>query len=389
MTKQVFNIQNEAGVAKIKIIGSISRWENNYERFTEMVDQLLESGITDVDAYLNCFGGSVIHANEIINQINRFPGKKSCTVGAVCASSGFTILISCFDQENTWGHMNTQGMYHNLSASLEVNSEDDFDSNKQLYINLKSDVVKRLAERMNLSEEVVMENMRKTTWLNADALIKNGVIGKNNIIDKKDKVPTGTKNSLQNSGIDLPDFMNQVEESELEDILNANQNPNNKDTEMKELAKKLGLPENATPDQINAAIEVLQNKAKVGEEVLVNLGVSKGFKEETLKKSIANNFEATMELINSIEAPATPAGDAGEGEGKTEVNGKTEATVTQPSNALKELLKEMKNEAGSGSKKTIDDYTPEELDKMERETPEKFEQLFNESKFGKVRNPTD
>lgn len=379
-----FQIFNQQGKARIKIIGPISAWKNNSDDFTRMVDELIDAGIQDADVYLNCYGGSVYEANEILNQLNRFKGTLTVTLGAIAASAGFT-LITPFSPENTWCHRNTQGMYHEIAGMIQIAKLEDFDSSKKQYQDLRENVVELLAERMGMTTEEVSENIKKTTWLNSKELVKLGVVGKGNIIDKADKAPTGTKNALQNSGIDLPDFINQVEESDLDDP--ENQNSNHNETEMKELAKKLGLLENATADQIAGAIEALQNKAKFGEQALVNLGVSKGFKKETLEKSVTNNFDGTLELVNDHEG--TPTNDGGddeeeeeeEEEGEDKKTKKPKPSNARPSDLIQQLIQEIKGSSGSGTDKTWNDYSPEELETMEEKEPKKFNQLFDKE-FG-------
>lgn len=409
-----FHIFNNAGKGKIRIIGHISFWENASDDFTRKIDQLINDGVLDVEVYINSPGGQMEHANEIINQLHRFKGNKVVTLGAMCCSAAFTIALS-FETENASCYTNTMGMYHDPAGLIRVSKMSDFDSNKKLYEDMRNDVVDRISKKTGLSKEEVSSNMEKTTWLNAKELKAQGIIS--NIIDSKDKVPTGAKNALQNMGFDIPPFLNDLEESdspfvsnmdesEIDQVMevfrkakadiqkaidkDTNQKSNHNETEMKELAKKLGLPENATADQIATAIEALQNKAKFAEEALVNIAVAKGIKKENAEKSVKNNFEGTMELVNGIESPSSQSdGDdedeEGEGEGKTK-----KPTNARPSGILDALRNELGlGEGNSPKNKKLEDYSPEELDALEKENPEKFEQLFNASSLGKVKNPQD
>jgi len=389
-----FHIENKAGKAFIKIIGSISFWRNDSASFTQIVDELINSGIEDADVYINCFGGSVYEANEIINQLKRFTGVIKMTIGAISASAGFTLILP-FKPENTYCHRNSQGMYHEIAGSMNISRMEDFDSSKKQYQDLRDNVVELLSERMGLSKEDVDQNMRNTTWLNSKELVKYNIVAKGNIIDLDDRTPSGAKNELKNLGVDMPTLFNQVEEYELEDILNptnpTNQNSNNNETEMKEIAKKLGLPENANADQIANAIEALQNRAKYGEEALVNLCVTKGIKKENAEKSVTNNFDGTLELVNGIETPA-PTNDGGDdddegSDGKEPKNTKT-PTNARPSGILEALKNELGLEGGGKpkNKKKWDDYSQSELDELEKNDPAKFEQLFNDSEVGQAQN---
>lgn len=379
-----FHIENKAGAVNIKIIGSISNWKNSSEEFTRMVDEVIASGMQDADIYLNCYGGSVIEANEIINQLMRFKGTIKITLGAIAASAGFTIAVKAGTKENTYCHSNTQCMYHDISGFVPIARLEDFDSYKKQFSDARKNVVSILAKRMGLSEDEVSENMAKTTWLNTTELVKYSIVGKDNILDSDDKAPKGTKNELQNMGVDAPLLFN-----EIIDEAEKPQNLQNKETNttMKDIAKKLGLSENATPEEINAAIENLQNKESFANECLVNQCIEKGIKKEAAEKSVASNFTGTQELINGMEDKPSADEDEEEEEDDKAKNNKKPSS-TRPSNILDALKNELGlNGGGSPANKKLEDYTNEELDKMESEDPEKFEKLFNESEFGSVDNP--
>ena len=194
-----FDIQNKKGVAQIKIVGGFGFWENNSDRFTQMVDALLEKGVREVDAYISSPGGSMTHANEIGNQISRFKGKKKVKVGAIAASAAFT-LLTYFDERHA--HENTMGMIHEPISQLTIEHEEQFDSSKKLYIDLRNNVVRRLARTMNMTEEEVLADMKKTTWYNAQELKDKGFFTSVDGID--DELPEDTNQVANHLGYSLP-----------------------------------------------------------------------------------------------------------------------------------------------------------------------------------------
>lgn len=178
-----FEVKNKGGKAKIRLLGDISWWNNGSDEFTRLIDNLLSEGIEDVDAYINSPGGDMFIGNELRNQFARFPGHKYVKLGALCASAATTItpafdLIECV--------RNTSYMIHDPLFSPFIEHEEDFESNKKLYQNLRNNAIgeyvslsKRIkGEGKGLSAEEVSEMMRKTTWMNAEELLEKGFVHK-------------------------------------------------------------------------------------------------------------------------------------------------------------------------------------------------------------------
>ena len=79
--------------AEVRITGHIG-WETDSENFRKQVDDIIASGITEADIYINSPGGSVFDANEIVNILSRFT-VKNCTGGALVASAASYIACAC------------------------------------------------------------------------------------------------------------------------------------------------------------------------------------------------------------------------------------------------------------------------------------------------------
>lgn len=82
---------------------------------------------------------------------------------------------------------------------------------------------------------------------------------------------------------------------------------------MKKLALKYGLPEDASEDQILAAIEKADQKltlaagnTEAGLKLLLTIAESKGFKKETIEKLAKSDFAAAVELVSEHKAPGAP-----------------------------------------------------------------------------------
>jgi ATP-dependent Clp protease protease subunit len=352
-----FEIINKSGKASIKITGEIGWWKTSGENFTQLVDRLLEEGVQDVEGYINTPGGSMFDANEIGNQISRFPGIKSCKLGALCASAG-TTLSTYFDTVETAS--NTQYMIHDPSWSPFIQHLEDWESNKQLYVNLRENAIDRYVAKTGLSREVVSEMMRKTTWMNADTLLEKGFV--DSISKEKDSLPDDAQNVLKNMGLEVPEVLNIA-------FQNQNQNKIN----MSKIAQSLGLPDNSTEDQIVAAI---QNKGKnenadTAMDALVALGKEKGFKEEIIRNLGKADYATTLKMVQ--DAPAAP---------KAEGEGTNTPPAAQDNVRLTDLVNELRNNSGTNNRSgwTYGDWLKndyEGLNKMQKEDPAKFDQLSN------------
>ena len=66
----------EKGKARIEIKGTIAGWRDTERNFTRSVEDMIREGIKDVHLYINSPGGDCFEANEIVNVIRKFPGRR-------------------------------------------------------------------------------------------------------------------------------------------------------------------------------------------------------------------------------------------------------------------------------------------------------------------------
>lgn len=286
-----FEIKNQAGKASIKLIGSISWWRNNSDDFIRQVDDLLSRGFVDLDGYLNTPGGDMIIANEIGNQIARFTGKKTCKLGALCASAG-TIVSTYFDTVEA--SANTQYMIHDPSVQPIIEHLSDFDSNRALYENLLNDALERYHAKTGIAIPELTTMLKNTTWMNAKVAKEKGFV--DSISTDKAEMPTDAATLLDKYKV--PDNIKYI-------ITNSiTQN-----VDMKQIALKLGLPENATEAEILAAIDrqkvASEGATENGIKLLVAMAEKKGFTKERITALAKADFENTLALVS--DAPEKTA----------------------------------------------------------------------------------
>jgi ATP-dependent protease ClpP protease subunit len=221
--------------AEIRITGALYDWNNSSEEFTAKVDEFIEAGITDVDVYINSPGGDVFVGAEIENQIQRFTGAKNGIGGAIVASAATALAMSLDTFQMA---ENGQFMYHKPSAYIGGN-EDKISSSLKLLQTLTAQYKELYSAKSTNSAEEIEANWAKgDVWLSAkEALEQKFITG----VIKKTTITPDTKAMFEACGSpNIPKITNQKKPF--------------KTMDQKILALSLGLPEDATEEQIKAKI---------------------------------------------------------------------------------------------------------------------------------------
>jgi ATP-dependent protease ClpP protease subunit len=345
MNKLTFSIINQGGKAEIRLVGHIGSWEANSEKFMNQIDELINAGVQDLDLYINSYGGSVLEANEIINQLRRFKGNKTVQVGAIAASAA-SYLLPYFHKVKAF--KNSQAMLHDPIMRIEATSEADFDSSKALYTNARTTIIDAYAKKLNVKRNKIEDMMAKTTWLSASKGLEIGLFDE--IIEDDDSLPSNPQNLVDMYAEQMPT-----------DLANSIESFKNKQTKlnikMKKLLLALGLPETATEDQ---AIEVVNSIKANAVKSLSALAVTKGLQTEQIEKLANKDFDTTLEMVTSSKDANTDPSNVGE----------TPNIV----DAITKALKGGKPEAV----KKLDDYTPAELEDLYVKDLPAYEKLINQ-----------
>ncbi len=366
MPAKQFEIQNKGGKASIKLIGAISWWQNNSANFIAQVDDLIRQGCTDLDCYLNTPGGEMFEANEIGNQVSRFTGHKYCKLGALCASSG-TIISTYFDE--VVASANTQYMIHDPSVGLYIEHLSDFDSNKTMYENLRNDAINRYHDKTGIPIEELSTMLEKTTWMNAQTAKKKKFV--DSISSDKSEMPDDAATLLAK-------FPNAP--ANIKTIITNSVTPPLHN--MKEIAKSLGLPEDATEAEILAAIQrqkaAAEGATTNGIAILVKMAEKKGFSKETVERLAKADFQGTLTLIS--EAPEKEE----ETSSTTTANGSESVPANQT--RLKDFVEEMRDAITNATPLTTTKMSFSQLLEKDKKslkamldsTPQKVQQLYEE-----------
>jgi ATP-dependent Clp protease protease subunit len=277
----VITAEAKENKAYLRITGVIWEWNNSAEEITRKIDEFLAEGIQDVHVYLNGPGGDVFQAAEIENQIQRFPGSKTGTAGALLASAYTKIAISLDDCKQA---ENGQYMYHKPSGKLSGN-EDAIASGLKLLQNMSIQYKEAYAAKTGMSVEEIEANWATgDVWLSAkEAVAQKFISG----IDKNTAITKETKALFQACGAPtLPKITNHKKPL--------------KTMDQKILALSLGLPEDASEQTIKAAIQAM--KAAAGETAALKAEkATKEGLEATAKVETLINGAIAAKKVNATQ----------------------------------------------------------------------------------------
>lgn len=154
--------------------GELVRSETSAKYFKEELEK--HQNITQINVYINSYGGSVFEGTAIYNQLKRHPAHKTvyidgfaCSVASVIAMAGDEVIMP----------KNTLMMIHNMWMGAVGNADelrkaaDDLDvintAGRQAYIEKSAG---------KIEEEQLIEMMDAETWLTAEQCIKYGFADK-------------------------------------------------------------------------------------------------------------------------------------------------------------------------------------------------------------------
>ena len=151
--------------------GGIVESETSANKFKRVLEE--NPDVTEIEVYINSYGGSVFEGTAIYNQLKRHPAKKTvyidgfaCSIASVIAMAGDEVVMP----------KNTLMMLHNAwtftcgNAAELRKAADDLDiinaAGRQAYLKKAKD---------KLSEKELIKMMDAETWLNAEECIKYGL----------------------------------------------------------------------------------------------------------------------------------------------------------------------------------------------------------------------
>lgn len=249
-------------VAEIKIIGQIG-WDVNSSVFRMEVEDLVKDGCTEAHLYINSPGGSCFDANEISNILHDNFKKITGDGGALVASAAAFLAEHC---DSFSMPANGQFMVHRPSGCA-CGTVTQIESYLKLIKDMDSDYLELFkAKAKNKDDFQSKWDSGADYWMNAKEAIDAGFITS---VREKVKIDKETKDMIR-ACAEVKDHLAQL-------LTNDN-------TDMKEVAKLLKLPESASEqDVINMISPIIAENQTLKADLQ---------KEKDEKRSVQDKLEA-------------------------------------------------------------------------------------------------
>lgn len=328
MEKIPFRITAEkqsANKALIRMTGEIG-WDVDAESFRREVDMLVGAGITDAHIYMNGPGGSCFDANEIVNILSAFTGEVTGEGGALVASAYTYIAMHC---KSFVMPENGQFMIHK-PLGYAAGTAAEILAYHKLLANMEAEYYGKYKARAKDVAELDAKWNAGDWWMTAAEAVAAGFV-----TSVKEPVQIGRAAARMIAACGYP------KDTEL--LINT------KDKEMglKSIAVALGLPEDATEEQVRTRIDENKRKAERLESVeresrekarkelenKINAKLEQAIREKRIQadakekwaEKLTADFEGVSVMLDSI-APVRSLGSQIRVEmasGRAVVNGKT------------------------------------------------------------------
>lgn len=359
--------------ADVLLYGSIASWANvNARSFGDKLKEL-EKDYDEIDIRINSPGGSVFEGFAIYNLIQASPLMITTTVDGMAASMGSILAIA---GQKTRMARNARIMIHQGSGGAYGQSK-QLKQYAALLDSVNSTLAEVYAEKTGKDVKWIQDNWMKDgedKWFTAKEAKAAGLIDE--IVESRIKDPKEKTKAEHDTIEEMAAFYN--------DQLISNLNTDNK-TEMKEIAKALGLPESATEQEIQAAIAKLLETSAKSEKLIIVLGEKTGVITSENKSKYERLIKADLDLAAEFISEAKPAQAAAQESGEGE--GKNKKEQPQKEATINDLLAEMKKQNGGQQKGERDDWKlrdwekkdPKGLHSMILNKPEDYKALFKAS----------
>lgn len=270
------------GRAEIRIDGDIAAWADTAGTFRSQLVALLAQGVRDAHVYLHTRGGNVFQANEIVNEVKRFPGRVTGEGGALVASAGTWIMMHLEDFA-----MPTNGMVmvHKPSGAFEGN-EDQVLSELEGLKKLTQQYRAAYAKVSGKSEDEIEKLWSKgDVWMTAPEAMAMGLVKRITdaaVITDEDVQDIAACGAPKNK---LPKASAEAHKPTTMDI--------------KALRAALGMPESATDEQVLARAKELretnERQAREADErrkANVKAMIDAAIKDRKITEDHRSSFEA-------------------------------------------------------------------------------------------------
>lgn len=280
--------------ATIYLFDEISFYGISAKDFANTLKEAEDKGATEFEVHLNSPGGSVFDGLAIYNllkvrNVTVIIDGIAASIASVIAMAGKKIIM----------HKNTMMMIHNPSM-IAAGDIQEFEKVGMVLDMVKSSIITAYVDRTNIDKEKLSKMMDEDTWLTAEDAKRLGFCNTiENVSSAKEYVAL---------------YVNYDHDSQKQKGQAVN----------KQLLLFLGLPENATDEQITARLKELRNTLGLAENATLEEFVN------TAGGELLNDLKAIKADVDALKADKTTQSAAA-------IEAKAEALVDSAINAGKIL----------------------------------------------------
>lgn len=366
--------------ADVMLYGTVAQWASvNARDFARKLKEL-EGDYDHVNLRINSPGGDVFEGFAIFNTIKASPLIIDTYIDGMAASMGSILALA---GDTVHMAQNAQMMIHQ-SAGGVIGQASKIKQYAELLESVNKTLAEVYADKTGKDVDWVMDNWMKDNldkWFTAKEAKNAGLVDV--IIDNGVKKKPAEKAAMEDMEMDaIAAFYNDA-------LTNTIDNQTDSDMNYKEIAKALGLPEDATESQIIAAIKSALDTAGKVQAVFMAMGKKLGVITDANKERFERLAKADIDLaVDFLNDSAGSTGEQG-GDG----NGGEKKPKTEKDGSLAELIAELKKqngESGGSQAKGREDWTMTDWEKkdgaglktMIKENPDQYKQLYK-ARYGK------
>lgn len=141
------------------------------------IDGAIAGGITQADVYINCRGGNVFEAQEVVNELKRI-AHVNLIIGSLAASAATYIM--CHFQAQCYA--TSQFMIHKPATEMRGN-EDEIKADLKAVENLTKTYRAAYAKKMSKTEDEIEALWKTDYWMDSKEALEYGLV--NAILDEE------------------------------------------------------------------------------------------------------------------------------------------------------------------------------------------------------------
>ena len=325
--------------ATIRMYGVIGRDVDGNRMAYDIAN--LDKEADTIHILINSDGGSVSQGLSVVSSILSAKAYIHAHVNGIAASMAAVIAISS-DKVSMQDYAKL--MIHD--SHIPGMESEKLSAKDRKALNSIADTLRTILSRRGCDKDKITSLMKDETWFSALEAQSAGLCD--------DVVTTPRKEELSN--LSVPELLSRI---------NNEYQSSNKKTNMKEIAKALGLPEGASQQQILDDIAEKKN------------GTVTDKNEDRMKRLANADFELFAEMISDVQDKEVDKQTEEDGEFTRKPAGQTE------NRRLSDVLDRVGKKEKKGGNDSHDwdwyqKHNPDALLKMEREDPERFNRLLDE-----------